>query len=71
MIIKLTQTLVNNYQIPAELNVKQQELVDEGRTGLYLLVTKSGMKTFYLRYRSAQKGNKTVHIKLGRANDHA
>jgi integrase len=69
MKIKLTQALVNKYQIPADLNVKQQELVDEGATGLYLLVTKSGMKTFYLRYRSVQKGNKTAHIKLGRASD--
>jgi integrase len=69
MKMKLTQALVNKYQIPADLNVKQQELVDEGGTGLYLLVTRSGMKTFYLRYRSAQKGNKTAHIKLGRASD--
>jgi integrase len=66
---RLTQALVNKYQIPADLNVKQQELVDEGATGLYLLVTKSGMKTFYLRYRSAQNGNKTTHAKLGRADD--
>ncbi len=69
MKIKLTQALVNKYAIPPELNVKQQELVDEGGTGLYMLVTKSGMKTFYLRYRSAQKGNKTTHVKLGRASD--
>ena len=66
MKIKLTQALVNKYQMPADLNVKQQELVDEGGTGLYLLVTKSGMKTFYLRYRSTQNGNKTTHVKLGR-----
>ena len=69
MKIKLTQALVNKYQIPADLNLKQQELVDEGATGLYLLVTRSGMKTFYLRYRSAQNGNKTTHVKLGRAGD--
>jgi hypothetical protein len=69
MKIRLTQALANKYQIPAELNIKQQELVDEGATGLYLLVTKSGMKTFYLRYRSAQNGNKTTHAKLGRASD--
>jgi integrase len=74
MKIKLTQALVNKYEIPPDLNVKQQELVDEGgaggsRTGLYMLVTKSGMKTFYLRYRSAQNGNKTTHVKLGRASD--
>jgi len=75
MKMKLTQALVNKYQIPADLNVKQQELVDDGggtgggRTGLYLLVLKSGMKTYYLRYRSIQKGNKTTHIKLGRASD--
>jgi integrase len=69
MKIKLTQALVNKYTILPDLNVKQQELVDEGGTGLYLLVTKSGMKTFYLRYRSAQKGNKTTHVKLGRASD--
>lgn len=66
---KLTQALVNKYQIPDDVQVKQQELVDEGGTGLYLLVAKSGMKTFYLRYRSAQKGNRTAHIKLGRASD--
>jgi len=65
MKIKLTQALVNKYTIPPDLDVKQQELVDEGRTGLYLLVTKSGMKTFFLRYRS----NKTTHVKLGRAGD--
>jgi hypothetical protein len=74
MKIKLTQALVNKYTMPRDLNVKQQELVDEGgaggsRTGLYLLVLKSGMKTFYLRYRSAEKGNKTTHVKLGRATD--
>ena len=69
MKIKLTQALVNKYEIPSDLDVKQQELVDEGETGLYMLVTKSGMKTFYLRYRSAKKGNKTTHIKLGRASD--
>ncbi len=70
MKIKLTQALVNKYEMPPDLNLKQQELVDlDGRTGLYLLVTKSGMKTFYLRYRSAKKGNKTTHVKLGRASD--
>jgi integrase len=75
MKIKLTQALVNKYQIPADLNVRQQELVDDGgstgggRTGLYLLVLKSGMKTYYLRYRSAQNGNRTTHFKLGRASD--
>lgn len=69
MKMKLTQALVNKYQIPADLSIKQQELVDEGATGIYLLVTKSGMKTFYLRYRSAQNGNKTTHVKLGRADD--
>ena len=69
MKIKLTQALVNKYEIPSDLDVKQQELVDEGGTGLYMLVTKSGMKTFYLRYRSAQNGNKTTHVKLGRASD--
>jgi hypothetical protein len=69
MKMKLTQGLVNKYQIPADLNVNQQELIDEGGTGIYMLVTKSGMKTFYLRYRSAQNGNKTTHVKLGRASD--
>jgi len=69
MKIKLTQALVNKYQIPPDLDVKQQELVDEGGTGLYLLVLNSGMKTYYLRYRSALNGNKTTHIKLGRAGD--
>ena len=69
MKMKLTQALVNKYQIPVDINVKQQELVDEGGTGIYLLVTRSGMKTFYLRYRSALNGNKTTHIKLGRADD--
>jgi integrase len=69
MKIKLTQALVNKYTIPPDLSVKQQELVDEGGTGLYMLVTKSGMKTFYLRYRSAQNGNKTTHVKLGRTSD--
>ena len=69
MKIKLSQALANKYLIHADLNIKQQELVDEGGTGLYLLVTKSGMKTYYLRYRSVQKGNKTAHIKLGRASD--
>jgi integrase len=67
--MKLSQALTNKYQVPADLNLKQQELVDEGGTGLYLLVTKNGMKTYYLRYRSAQNGNKTTHIKLGRATD--
>ena len=60
---------MNKYLIPEDLNVKQQELVDEGGTGLYILVTKSGMKTYYLRYRSAQNGNKSTHVKLGRASD--
>ena len=62
MKIKLTQALVNKYQIPPDLDDSQQELVDEGRTGLYLLVTKSGMKTFFLRYRLPH----TKHVKLGR-----
>ena len=66
---KLTQSLVNNYKIPEHLTVRQQELVDEGGTGLYMLVTLSGSKTFYLRYRSAENGNKTTHVKLGRATD--
>ena len=69
MLIKLTQALTNKYVIPPDLDVKQQELVDEGGTGLYMLVTKSGTKTYYLRYRSAQNGNKTTHVKLGRAGD--
>jgi len=69
MKIKLIQSLVNNYKIPTDIKARQQELVDEGGTGLYLLVTKGGSKTFYQRYRSAANGNKTTHIKLGRASD--
>jgi hypothetical protein len=69
MKIKLTQALVNKYAIPPDLNVKQQELVDEGGTGLYLLVTKSGMKTYFLRYRDHQNNNRTTHVKLNRAID--
>lgn len=69
MKIKLTQSLVNSYKVPEDKNVRQQELVDEGGTGLYLLVTKAGSKTFYLRYRSTENGNKTTHLKLGRATD--
>jgi len=69
MKIKLTQAIVNSYKIPSDVNVRQQELVDEGGTGLYMLVTQTGMKTFYMRYRSAENGNKTTHVKLGRASD--
>jgi len=69
MKIRLTQHIANTYEIPSHINVRQQELVDEGGTGLYMLVTQSGSKTFYLRYRSAENGNKTTHVKLGRATD--
>ena len=69
MKIKLTQSIVNSYKIPENLNVRKQELVDEGGTGLYLLVTQSGSKTFFLRYRSVKNGNKTTHVKLDRACD--
>lgn len=69
MKIKLTQSIVNGYKIPETLSVRKQELVDEGGTGLYLLVTQSGSKTYFLRYRSAENGNKTTHVKLGRAGD--
>ena len=69
MIAKLTQSLVNSYKIPEHLKVRKQELVDEGRTGLYLDVTHTGSKTFNFRYRSAENGNKTTHVKVGRATD--
>ena len=69
MKIKLTQAIVNKYVIPSDKNIKQQELVDEGSTGLYLLVARTGAKTFYLRYRDSSNGNKTTHVKLGRAID--
>jgi len=65
MIVKLTEKLVQNHKV-AE-GVRQQELVDSGRTGLYLLCTKAGAKTFYLRYRSPEN-NKTRHVKLGLAS---
>jgi len=68
MKIKLTQSLINTYKIPQEIKARQQELVDQGGTGLYLLVTKGGSKTFYLRYKSPITG-KTTHKKLDRATD--
>ncbi|RDH82471.1 MAG: integrase [endosymbiont of Galathealinum brachiosum] len=69
MKIKLTQSVVNNYQIPDHITARQLELVDDGGTGLYLLVTQTGFKTFYLRYRSSANGGKSTHVKLGRATD--
>ena len=69
MKIKLSQAIVNGYKVPENLNVRKQELVDDAGTGLYLMVTRSGAKTYYLRYRSAENGNKTTHVKLGRARD--
>ena len=69
MIVKLTQAMVNGYKIPEHMNVRKQELVDEGGTGLYLNVSCTGVKTFMFRYRSAQNGNKTTHVKLGLATD--
>ena len=69
MIVKLTQAMVNGYKIPEHMNVRKQELVDEGGTGLYLNVSYTGIKTYMFRYRSAQNGNKTTHVKLGLASD--
>lgn len=66
---KLTQSLVNSYKIPENVTARKQELVDEGGTGLFLNVSYTGVKTFFLRYRSAQNGNKTTYVKLGLATD--
>jgi integrase len=67
MIVKLTQSLVDSYVLP-ENTTHDRELVHEGRLGLYLLVSKSGNKTFFIRYRSPVSG-KTSHKKLGSASD--
>jgi len=69
MKIKLSQAIVNGYKIPDNVTARKQELVDEGGTGLYLNVSHTGSKTFYMRYRSSENGNKSTHIKLGRATD--
>ena len=67
MVIHLTQSLVDSYKLP-ENSPKQVELVDDGRSGLYLLVTKSGSKSFFIRYRGPES-NVTAHKKLGLASD--
>lgn len=67
MLIKLTQSLVDSYSLP-ENSTKQLELVHEGRSGLYLLISNTGNKTFYARYRHPESG-KTTHKKLGLASE--
>ena len=62
----LTESRVKAHQCSADK--KQEELVDSSRTGLYLITTRAGAKTYMLRYRSPES-NKTAHVKLGRVGD--
>ena len=61
MIVKLTQTLVDSYSLP-ENSTKQLELVHVGRSGLYLLISNTGNKVFYARYRQGgSKRSEGIH----------
>ena len=62
----LTEAKVKAHRCPD--GKKQEELVDASRTGLYLLTTKNGSKTYMLRFKSPVTG-KTAHIKIGRVED--
>jgi len=67
-VVKLTQELINNELVCPD-GQRKIELVDEGRTGLYLLITASsqGVGTYYLRYKNNQ--SKTCHQKIARTTD--
>jgi integrase len=66
MIEHLTEAKVKHRKCPE--GKRQDELVDASRTGLYLLTTKTGSKSYMLRFKSPQSG-KTTHIKIGRVTD--
>ena len=66
MIEHLTEAKIRAHSC---LNHKRQdELVDAGRTGLYLLTTKMGSKSLMFRFRSPVT-NLTAHIKICRVGD--
>jgi hypothetical protein len=62
----LTEARVKAHRCPE--SKRQDELVDAARTGLYLLTTQLGSKTYMLRFKSPAT-SKTAHIKIGRADD--
>jgi integrase len=67
-VTQLTEARVKAHRCPD--GKRQEELVDASRTGLYLLTTAAGSKTYMLRYRSPET-NKTAHVKVGRVDDTA
>ena len=65
-IAHLTDAREKSHRCPDDK--RQEELVDSARTGLYLLSTKTGSKTYMLRYKSPVT-KKSAHIKIGRIED--
>jgi len=66
MIEHLTEAKIRAHRCPD--HKRQEELVDAARTGLYLLTTKKGSKSYMWRFRSPVT-NKTAHIKISKITD--
>lgn len=62
----LTEAKVKARRCPE--NKRQDEMVDAARTGLYLITTQLGSKTYMFRFKSPVT-SKTSHIKIGRVED--
>jgi integrase len=65
-IAHLTEAKIQSHKCPE--GKRQDELVDDSRTGLYLLTTQNGSKAYMLRFKSPLS-KKTGHIKVGRIED--
>ena len=65
-IAHLTEARVKSHTCPD--GERQDELVDSARTGLYLLTTRNGSKTYMFRFKNPPTG-KTAHLKIGRVDD--
>ena len=65
-IAHLTEARVKIHKCPD--GKRQEELVDSSRSGLYLLTTKTGSKSYMIRFKSPVT-KKSAHIKIGRIED--
>ena len=67
MIVNLTQHYID-HELSCPPDMPKAEMVDSLRSGMYILITRSGSSSFMFRYRSPIDG-KTKHIKLARTTD--
>ena len=67
-VVKLTQELIDSGELQCPPTKLRTEFCDSTQPGLYLLVSKGNVKSYFLRFKSPDTG-RTTHIKLGRTTD--